>query len=115
MRSSRTANSTSTYWDLDFPDEGAERRFDDPDAGAAELEHLLRSAVRRRLVGEVPISCYLSGGLDSAVILALSCQEMGRPCRRSRWDWIEPAPATNDKRRPKWLISSARRIKCQCY
>jgi asparagine synthase (glutamine-hydrolysing) len=68
-----------SYWDLSFPDEGSERRFIDPDAGAEELEHLLRLAVRRRLVGEVPISCYLSGGLDSAVILALSSQEIGRP------------------------------------
>jgi asparagine synthase (glutamine-hydrolysing) len=67
------------YWDLDFPDDGSERRFVDLDVGAAELEHRLRIAVRRRLVGEVPISCYLSGGLDSSVILALSCQEMGRP------------------------------------
>jgi asparagine synthase (glutamine-hydrolysing) len=67
------------YWDLEFPDDGSERRFDDPDLGAAELEQLLRTAVRRRLVSEVPVSCYLSGGLDSSVILALSCQEMGRP------------------------------------
>jgi asparagine synthase (glutamine-hydrolysing) len=71
--------SIRPYWDLNFPDDGSERRFVDPDDGAAELEHLLRIAVRRRLVGEVPISCYLSGGLDSAVILALSSQEMGRP------------------------------------
>jgi asparagine synthase (glutamine-hydrolysing) len=67
------------YWDLEFPDDGLERRFADPDVGAAELEHLLRIAVRRRLVAEVPVSCYLSGGLDSSVILALCCQEMGRP------------------------------------
>ncbi len=71
--------SLHAYWDLDFPDRGAEHRFNDPDEGAAQLEHLLRGAVNRRLVGEVPISCYLSGGLDSSVILALTCQEMGRP------------------------------------
>ena len=71
--------SLHAYWDLDFPDRGAEHRFDDLDEGAAQLEHLLRSAVKRRLVGEVPISCYLSGGLDSSVILALTCQEVGRP------------------------------------
>jgi asparagine synthase (glutamine-hydrolysing) len=67
------------YWDLDFPDHGSERRFADPADGAAELEEHLRTAVRRRLVGEVPVSCYLSGGLDSTVVLALSCQETGRP------------------------------------
>lgn len=67
------------YWDLDFPDAGQERRFADPAQGAAELEGHLRDAVRRRLVGEVPVSCYLSGGLDSTVVLALACQERGVP------------------------------------
>ena len=35
--------------------------------------------MRRRLASEVPVSCYLSGGLDSTVILALACQERGTP------------------------------------
>jgi asparagine synthase (glutamine-hydrolysing) len=67
------------YWDLDFPDRGQERRFANDDLAAEELEHILRAAVRRRLVGEVPLSCYLSGGLDSTVILGLSSQERGQP------------------------------------
>jgi asparagine synthase (glutamine-hydrolysing) len=67
------------YWDLDFPDCGAERRFEDDDKAAAELEAVLRAAVRRRLCGEVPLSCYISGGLDSTVILGLSTQEKGEP------------------------------------
>ena len=67
------------YWDLDFPDQGQERRYDDPEKAAEELEELLRGAVRRRLVGEVPLSCYLSGGLDSTVILGLASQERGQP------------------------------------
>ena len=36
------------------------------------------AAVRRRLCGEVPLSCYISGGLDSTVILGLSSQEKRR-------------------------------------
>jgi asparagine synthase (glutamine-hydrolysing) len=67
------------YWDLDFPDAGAEKRYDNPEKAAEELEMLLRGAVRRRLVGEVPLSCYLSGGLDSTVLLGLSSQERGEP------------------------------------
>lgn len=69
----------SQYWDLDFPDRGAERQFKSLDNAAEELEELLRAAIRRRLVGEVPLSCYISGGLDSTVILGLSCQERGEP------------------------------------
>jgi asparagine synthase (glutamine-hydrolysing) len=67
------------YWDLDFPDRGQERRFDSDDRAAEELETILRGAVRRRLCGEVPLSCYISGGLDSTVILGVSSQEKGEP------------------------------------
>jgi asparagine synthase (glutamine-hydrolysing) len=67
------------YWDLDFPDRGSERRFASDEQAAEELEALLRAAVRRRLCGEVPLSCYISGGLDSTVLLGLSTQEMGAP------------------------------------
>ncbi len=67
------------YWDLDFPDKGQERRFSSSDAAAEELEQLLRAAIRRRLVGEVPLACYISGGLDSTVLLGLSSQERGQP------------------------------------
>jgi asparagine synthase (glutamine-hydrolysing) len=65
------------YWDLDFPDRGAERRYNDPTQAAEELEGLLRGAVRRRLVGEVPLACYLSGGLDSSLVVQLCSQERG--------------------------------------
>ena len=67
------------YWDLDFPDAGGERRFADPRAAIDELEHLLRRAVRRRLRGDVPVVSYISGGLDSTVVLALGCQERSAP------------------------------------
>lgn len=67
------------YWDLDFPDAGSEVRYNNAAQGAAELEDQLRAAVRRRLASEVPVSCYLSGGLDSTIVLALACQERGTP------------------------------------
>ena len=37
-----------------------------------ELEHLMRQAVERRLRGDVPVVSYISGGLDSTVVLGLS-------------------------------------------
>jgi asparagine synthase (glutamine-hydrolysing) len=67
------------YWDLDFPTAGSELRFSTPELATDALEGHLRTAVRRRLVSEVPVSCYLSGGLDSTVALALACQERGEP------------------------------------
>jgi asparagine synthase (glutamine-hydrolysing) len=77
LRAENGSIDVRQYWDLDFPDRGAERRYNDPTNAAEQLEDRLRSAVRRRLVGEVPLACYLSGGLDSSMILQLSSQERG--------------------------------------
>ena len=67
------------YWDLDYPDAGQERRFARPEDAVDEFEDLLRGAIRRRLVGEMPICTYISGGLDSTMVLGLCGQEFGQP------------------------------------
>jgi asparagine synthase (glutamine-hydrolysing) len=66
------------YWDLDFPDAGDELRADDPRPLVDELEDRLRRAVERRLRGDVPVVSYISGGLDSTVVLGLSSRQRGR-------------------------------------
>ncbi len=65
------------YWDLNFPDAGQERRLDDPTPLIDEFEHLLRQSVERRLRGDVPVVSYISGGLDSTVVLGLSSRQRG--------------------------------------
>ena len=67
------------YWDLDFPDQGDERRTQNPQVLVDEMEEILRHSVRRRLRGDVPVVSYLSGGLDSTMVLGLSTQERGGP------------------------------------
>jgi asparagine synthase (glutamine-hydrolysing) len=70
--------SVRKYWDLDFPDAGQERFLADPSPLVDELEALLRQAVERRLRGDVPVVSYISGGLDSTVVLGLSSRHRGR-------------------------------------
>ncbi len=65
------------YWDLDFPDAGDERRLDDPTPLIDEFEDLLRQSVERRLRGDVPVVSYISGGLDSTVVLGMSSRQRG--------------------------------------
>jgi asparagine synthase (glutamine-hydrolysing) len=43
---------------------------------ADELRTRLRTAVQRRLVADVPVGIFLSGGVDSATLLATACQTM---------------------------------------
>ncbi len=56
------------YWDLPFPAEHPPRR--EPEA-AEELRGLLRRAVERRLVADVPLGALLSGGIDSSAVVAV--------------------------------------------
>jgi asparagine synthase (glutamine-hydrolysing) len=67
------------YWDLDFPDAGQERRMDDPRPLVEELESLLERAVERRLRSDVPVVTYISGGLDSTVVLGICSRHRGEP------------------------------------
>jgi asparagine synthase (glutamine-hydrolysing) len=65
------------YWELDFPDAGMEQRFDNPAPLIDEFEATLRKAVERRLRSDVPVVSYISGGLDSTVVLGLCSQQRG--------------------------------------
>ena len=75
----RPASAKHRYWDLDFPDAGSERRLDDPTPLVEELEALLAQAVERRLRSDVPVVSYISGGLDSTVVLGMCSRQRGEP------------------------------------
>lgn len=44
-----------------------------------ELDRLLRQAVRRRMVGDVAMGSFLSGGVDSGLVTAIMAEESGNP------------------------------------
>src|SRR5207244_961220 len=54
------------YWDIEYPD--PEPRS--PEYLLERFSDLLEDSVRMRLVSEVPLGVFLSGGLDSSAILA---------------------------------------------
>ncbi len=62
---------TERYWQLDFSKKVS---LDEEEAGERVVE-LLREAVRVRLMSEVPLGAFLSGGIDSSAVVALMAQE----------------------------------------
>lgn len=62
------------FFDWHYPDAGHER-IAPPQQLADELRTHLQDAVRLRLRADVPVGCYLSGGLDSSAITALVAQQ----------------------------------------
>ena len=70
------------YWDWEIPTAEQMRADTRSDAEIVdEFREALRDAVRQRLVADVEVASYLSGGIDSCAVLGLAQQEMERPIR----------------------------------
>jgi asparagine synthase (glutamine-hydrolysing) len=68
------------YWDFNYPLAGTGTPRSDADY-AAEFRHHFEEAVRLRLRADVPVGCYLSGGLDSCAVLGLAAKHSSEPIR----------------------------------
>jgi asparagine synthase (glutamine-hydrolysing) len=68
------------YWDFNYPAADHAPLRSDADY-AAEVRHALEEAVRIRLRADVPVGCYLSGGLDSCAVLGLAAKHHADPIR----------------------------------
>ena len=69
------------YWDVSYtPVEGADERRTDEDY-IAEWSELFRTSVRLRLMADVPLGMFLSGGIDSSAIAAVMSGMVDAPIK----------------------------------
>ena len=65
------------WWDVSFTERRREKAAD----LEAELLHLLREAVTSRMVADVPLGAFLSGGVDSSSVVALMAEASRMPVK----------------------------------
>ena len=70
---------TEQYWDL--PLDGPDPELEDlsEDVIVEQFRELLQESVRLRLMADVPLGMFLSGGIDSSAVAALMAREVNRP------------------------------------
>jgi len=73
------ATTQKTYWQITYPDRGHEEYGADEKKLVDEFEAVLYQAVQRRVWADVPVVSYLSGGVDSSIVVAMANKTMGRP------------------------------------
>ena len=65
------------YWQPDF---SQKIKISEEEAGERAVE-ILREAVRLRLISEVPLGAFLSGGIDSSAVVALMSEQSSEPVK----------------------------------
>lgn len=81
FRASGDEGRANVYWSAERVWTQAEPFRGDEREAIEQLESTLREAVRLRMIADVPVGAFLSGGIDSSTVVALMQQESPRPVR----------------------------------
>ena len=70
------------YWDTEYPTAAALAGFSEGEAATVEgFRSVLERCVADRMVADVEVACYLSGGIDSCSVLGIAQRQSARPIR----------------------------------
>ena len=75
LEQGRAPGQPQRWWDIDFTQR---ERGGEPDL-STQLVHLMREGVRSRMVADVPLGAFLSGGVDSSGVVALMSEASSQP------------------------------------
>ena len=74
--------SIRRYWSLsEVIDDGAQNPVSDDVVAINELETTIQAAVGRQTISDVPVGAFLSGGIDSSLIVAMMQKESRQPVK----------------------------------
>ncbi len=82
------------YWNLELkPDNGRSEAY-----FIETTQYLFRQAVQRRLMSDVPLGVFLSGGIDSSSIVAVMSETSTRPIKTFTLGFNDPTDEVEDAR-----------------
>jgi asparagine synthase (glutamine-hydrolysing) len=77
IRPSGELSETVRFWPANSSSNG-NTPFAPPEPPAKTVRRLLEDSVDAHLLSDVPVACFLSGGIDSSILTALASQRLGR-------------------------------------
>jgi asparagine synthase (glutamine-hydrolysing) len=110
LRISAETKEQLRHWQATYPSSDAATESE----RAEELLSLLVQATRLRLRADVPVAAYLSGGIDSTTIAAISTRFAARPIRTFSVSFDDPEfdESAYQRQAAQWLGTEHENIRC---
>lgn len=87
LRRGRVGQEAREYWNLRFT---LDSRLDEAEA-CSELTKKLKESIRLRMISEVPLGAFLSGGVDSSAVVAMMAGLSAEPVNTCSIAFSDPA------------------------
>jgi asparagine synthase (glutamine-hydrolysing) len=102
------------YWDLDFSAAGEMARWPEEEL-VEHLLALLRRGVERRLMSDVPIGFFLSGGIDSSLSTALAAEISSSPIKTFTLTYANDSTTAGKEQDRRWARWTAEKYRTEHY
>ncbi|WP_300452741.1 XrtA/PEP-CTERM system amidotransferase [Accumulibacter sp.] len=87
LRRGQPVGETKEYWDVRFALDGGHSL----DEACAQLNEKLAESIRLRMIADVPLGAFLSGGVDSSAVVALMAGQSADPVNTCSIAFDDPA------------------------